>query len=79
MVKGRIWGTVCGEYNEIEIDECDAIVAIGQITVSLEEYKTLIENKIRMDILRDMYKNDNYPDQDTVRRLLSVQKKESKC
>ena len=29
MVKGRIWGTVCGEYNEIEIDECDAIVAIG--------------------------------------------------
>lgn len=29
MVKGRIWGTVCGEYNEIEIDECDAIAAIG--------------------------------------------------
>lgn len=50
-----------------------------EITVSLEEYKTLIENKIRMDVLRDMYKNDNYPDQDTVRRLLSVQKKEYKC
>ena len=49
-----------------------------EITVSLEEYKALIENKIRMDILRDMYKNDNYPDQDTVRWLLSVQKKESK-
>lgn len=29
MVKGRIWGTVCGEYREIEIDECDVIVAIG--------------------------------------------------
>lgn len=29
MVKGRIWGTVCGEYDEIEIDECDVIVAIG--------------------------------------------------
>ena len=29
MVKGRIWGTVCGEYQEIEIDECDVIVAIG--------------------------------------------------
>ena len=50
-----------------------------EITVSLEEYKTLIENKIRMDVLRDMYKNDNYPDQDTARRLLSVQKKESQC
>ena len=29
MVKGKIWGTVCGEYHEIEIDECDVIVAIG--------------------------------------------------
>lgn len=29
MVKGKIWGTVCGEYREIEIDECDVIVAIG--------------------------------------------------
>lgn len=29
MVKGRIWGTVCGEYDEMEIDECDVIVAIG--------------------------------------------------
>lgn len=29
MVKGRIWGTVCGKYREIEIEECDAIVAIG--------------------------------------------------
>lgn len=29
MVKGRIWGTVCGEYREIEIDECDVIVAFG--------------------------------------------------
>lgn len=29
MVKGKIWGTVCGEYDEIEIDECDVIVAIG--------------------------------------------------
>lgn len=29
MVKGRIWGTVCGEYDEIEIDECDVIVAFG--------------------------------------------------
>lgn len=29
MVKGRIWGTVCGKYREIEIKECDAIVAIG--------------------------------------------------
>ncbi|HIX24649.1 MAG TPA: hypothetical protein IAA09_06830 [Candidatus Lachnoclostridium avicola] len=50
-----------------------------EITVSLEEYKTLIEYKIRMDILRDMYMNDNYPDQDTVRKILSVQKKGSKC
>lgn len=29
MVKGKIWGTVCGEYREIEVDECDVIVAIG--------------------------------------------------
>lgn len=29
MVKGKIWGTVCGEYREIEIDECDVIVAFG--------------------------------------------------
>lgn len=29
MVKGRIQGTVCGEYDEIEIDEYDVIVAIG--------------------------------------------------
>lgn len=29
MVKGRIWGTVCGEYHELEIDECDVITAIG--------------------------------------------------
>ena len=29
MVKGRIWGTVCGKCREIEIEECDAIVAIG--------------------------------------------------
>lgn len=29
MVKGRIWGTVCGKYREIEIDECDVIMAIG--------------------------------------------------
>lgn len=29
MAKGRIWGTVCGKYREIEIEECDAIVAIG--------------------------------------------------
>lgn len=29
MIKGRIWGTVCGEYREIEIEECDVIVAIG--------------------------------------------------
>lgn len=29
MVKGRIWGTVCGEYDEIEIDEYDVIVAFG--------------------------------------------------
>lgn len=50
-----------------------------EITVSLEEYKTLIENKIRMDILRFMYMNENYPNQDTVRRILSVRKKKSKC
>ena len=29
MVKGKIWGTVCGKYHEIEIEECDVIVAIG--------------------------------------------------
>lgn len=29
MVKGKIWGTVCGEYREIEIDECDVIVVFG--------------------------------------------------
>lgn len=29
MVKGRIWGTVCGEYREIEIEERDVIVAFG--------------------------------------------------
>lgn len=29
MVKGRIWGTVCGEYYEMEIEECDVIVASG--------------------------------------------------
>ena len=29
MVRGKIWGTVCGEYHEIEIEECDVIVAIG--------------------------------------------------
>lgn len=28
-----------------------------EITVSLEEYKTLIENKIRMDVLRDRCEN----------------------
>ena len=29
MVKGRIWGKLDGKYREIEIEECDAIVAIG--------------------------------------------------
>ena len=29
MVRGKIWGTVCGEYHEIEIEECDVIVAFG--------------------------------------------------
>lgn len=29
MIKGRIWGTVCGEYREIEIEEHDVIVAFG--------------------------------------------------
>ena len=29
MVKGRIWGTVCGEHYEMEIEECDVIVASG--------------------------------------------------
>ena len=29
MVKGRIWGTVCGKYHENEIEECDVIIAIG--------------------------------------------------
>ncbi len=29
MVKGRIWGTVCGKYREMEIEECDVIVVIG--------------------------------------------------
>ncbi len=29
MVKGKIWGEFNGEYHEIEIEECDVIVAIG--------------------------------------------------
>ena len=29
MVKGKICGTICGEYHEMEIEECDMIVAIG--------------------------------------------------
>ena len=29
MVKGKIWGELNGEYHEIEIEECDVIVAIG--------------------------------------------------
>lgn len=29
MVKGKICGMVCGEYHEMEIEECDVIVAIG--------------------------------------------------
>ena len=29
MVKGRIWGTVFDEYYEMEIEECDVIMAIG--------------------------------------------------
>lgn len=29
MVKGKICGTVCGEYHEIEIEECDVVVAFG--------------------------------------------------
>lgn len=29
MVKGKIWGEFNGEYHEIEIEECNVIVAIG--------------------------------------------------
>ena len=29
MVRGKIWGEFNGRYHEIEIEECDAIVAIG--------------------------------------------------
>ena len=29
MVRGKIWGELDRKYREIEIEECDAIVAIG--------------------------------------------------
>lgn len=49
---------------------------MNEITITLEEYKELIEIKVRMDMLRSMYKNDSYPLQDMVRGIIGCTTKE---
>lgn len=49
---------------------------MNEITITLEEYKELIETKIRMDMLKKWYQNDSYPIQEYVRGIIGCTTKE---
>lgn len=49
---------------------------MNEITITLEEYKELIEIKVRMDMLKSVYQDDSYPNQSMVKGIIGCTTKE---
>ncbi len=50
---------------------------MATITITVGEYSELLENKIRIDILRDFVNEHNYPDREDVHRIIGKPKPET--
>jgi hypothetical protein len=50
---------------------------MATITITIKEYSKLLENKIRIDILRDFVNEHNYPDREDVYRIIGEPKTET--